>query len=332
MSRNRRSFLELGGKSLLGAPLVMPAATGLFRNGYGETITADRWRGRVVIARDSQYTSFSKDPAGLLNKGMAALLETDGAGEAWRRLFRSDDVVAIKINALAGARMSPGWPLVKAVIRGLGEAGVPAGQIIVWDRSSRELQRLGYPMNSSGDGVKVFGTDALRQGYEETISHAGQVGSCFSRIIARYATAIINVGVLKDHDLAGISVLLKNFYGAIHNPNKYHDNNCSPYVAHVNSHAYVRRKLRLNIVDAPVAQFHGGPAFSSRHTWAYGGLMLAVDAVAADRIALDFIGEQRQRAGRPGLRQEKRYPAYIDVAGEMGLGESALSSIRRIEV
>ncbi|MBN2432099.1 MAG: DUF362 domain-containing protein [Acidobacteria bacterium] len=332
MSRSRRHFLRCSGLSLLAAPIVGPMSSPVFRNGYAESMSLDRWRGRVVVARNSGYDSFSKNPAGLLDQGLAALLGTERGSDAWRRLFRREDVVAVKVNALAGPRLSPGWPLVQAVVDGLKTAGVPAGQIIVWDRSSRELKRLGYPVNTSGDGVKVFGTDALRQGYEETITRAGSVGSCFSRIIARYATAVINVGVLKDHDLAGISVLLKNFYGAIHNPNKYHDNNCSPYVAHVNSHPDIRQKLRLNIVDAPVGQYHGGPAFNNRYTWTFGGLLLAVDAVAADRVALDLIQRQRQSAGLRTLRQDNRYPAYIDVAGEMGLGEATLSAIRRIEV
>jgi len=331
MSRNRRYFLQRSGQCLVGAPFVLPAAA-FFRNAYGESINPDRLKGRVVLARDAGYDAFAKNPAGLLERGMAALLETERGEDAWRRLFRREDVVAVKVNALAGPRLSPGWPLVQAVVKGLKSAGVPAGQIIVWDRSSRELQRLGYPVNTSGDGVKIFGTDALRQGYEETISRAGSVGSCFSRIIAQYATAVINVGVLKDHDLAGISVLLKNFFGAIHNPNKYHDQNCSPYVAHVNSHPTIRHKVRLNIVDAPVAQYHGGPAFNGGYDWTFGGLILAADAVAADRVALELIHGQRQRAGLRTLRQEDRYPAYIDVAGEMGLGEAKLTAIRQIEV
>ena len=40
-------------------------------------------------------------------------------------------------------------------------------------------------------------------------------------------------GVVKDHDLAGVSAGLKNWYGVIHNPNKYHDSCCDPYVADV---------------------------------------------------------------------------------------------------
>ena len=48
-------------------------------------------------------------------------------------------------------------------------------------------------------------------GYEPEPQFAGSVGTCFSKIVSHLCTAIINVPVLKDHDLAGISVAMKNF-------------------------------------------------------------------------------------------------------------------------
>ena len=51
--------------------------------------------------------------------------------------------------------------------------------------------------------------------------------------------------LLKDHDGAGVSIALKNMYGVIHNPNKYHPNGCNPYVADVNMLPDIRTKMRL---------------------------------------------------------------------------------------
>ena len=48
--------------------------------------------------------------------------------------------------------------------------------------------------------------DALRGGgYGSALETSGPVGSLISRILTDYATVLINVGVLKDHDLAGVS-------------------------------------------------------------------------------------------------------------------------------
>jgi len=332
MKKSRRHFIGLGVRSLLSAPLILSCNSGFVQNAYRDKQSLGALKGRVVIARDPAYTRFGGNASPLMQKGMQTLLGANSLREAWKRLFRPEDVVSIKVNTLAGKAMSPSYALVREIIKGLNLAGVSDKRIIVWDRSSRELSGAGYPVNTKGSGVRIFGTDALKQGYDAAISYAQTVGSCFARILSQYCTAVVNVGVLKDHDLAGISVLLKNFYGAIHNPNKYHDNNCSPYVAHVNGHEYIRKKLRLNIVDAPMAQYHGGPAYHGSYTWTFGGIILSVDTVAADRIALDIINKKRKEAGKKSLLDEKRYPAYIDVAARMGLGEGNLGSIRRLEV
>ena len=332
MRESRRRFLKTSTTAILGTPVFLGAGQSLARNAYNDSVAAKPLLGRVVVSRDPSYTDWDRNPAPVLDKGIQALLESDSATEGWRKLFGPDDVVAVKVNTLAGRYLSPGFQLVQAIAAGLSSAGVNPNRIIVWDRTSRELARAGYKLNTRGDGMKVFGTDALKNGYEAQLSHAYAVGSCFSRIISQYATAVINLSVMKDHDLAGISACLKNFYGVIHNPNKYHDNNCSPYVAQLNTHPYIRRKLRLNIIDAPLAQYHAGPAFSSSYTWTFSGLLLAVDSVAIDRLALDMIAKKRAEKGLKDLTAEKRYPAYIAEAGRLGLGEGTLERIRIMEV
>ncbi len=328
MKESRRRFLRQAAGVLAAGPVLLTGARGFVRNAYGESLSPDVWKGRVAEVHDDAYSAFDANPQGILDRGLCRLLSADKPSEAWKRLFRADDVVAVKVNTLGGRNLSPGYPLIKAIVRGLGLAGIRPEQVIVWDRSSRELQRAGYPVNTSGPGLKVFGTDALQNGYGAQIEQAMSVGSCFSRILTQYCTAVINVGVLKDHDLAGLSALLKNFYGVIHNPNKYHDGNCSPYVAHVSTHPAIRNKVRLHVVDAPVGQYHGGPAFHASRTWPFRGLLLAADGVAADRIALGHIERQRSQAGLKPLAAEKRYPAWLDVAAQLGLGVGNPASIQ----
>lgn len=330
MKKSRRHFLAAGtGGLLAGAPwLASPAG---FRNAYADRFQPSSRLGRVVVIRDPGYARGQVEPGRLLNTGMSQLLQSEPAADSWKLLFHPEDVVAIKVNALAGRMMSPRWKLVQAVIDGVRRAGVPADRIIVWDRQSSELQRAGYPVTTGGPGVRVFGTDALDQGYESQLSSAMSVGSCFSRILSGFATAAINIGVMKDHDLAGLSGLMKNFYGVIHNPNKYHDGNCSPYVAHLCTHPHIRGKTRLHILDAPLAQYHGGPAYRAACTWPFSGLLLTMDPVAGDRIALEFIENQRQSSGCRPLREEKRFPAYIEEAGKLGLGEHRRDSIQVME-
>ena len=93
---------------------------------------------------------------------------------------------------------------------------------------------------------------------EGEIESSGRIGSCFSRIVAEQVDALICVPVLKDHSLAGVSLGMKNYYGAIHNPNKYHDDHCDPFIVDVVSHRFIRSKWRLTVCDATRAQCHAG--------------------------------------------------------------------------
>jgi uncharacterized protein (DUF362 family) len=148
----------------------------------------------------------------------------------------------------------------------------------------------------------------------------GSIGSCFSKIASSLCTAIVNVPVLKDHDLAGVSIGMKNFFGIIHNPNKYHDSNCNPYVADLNSHPFIKDKLRLIVCDALKAQYHGGPAFKPQWTWDFRGMLIGTDPVALDRVGAQIIEKKRKEVNMSSLKDAGREPKYIQTAARLGLG------------
>jgi len=64
-------------------------------------------------------------------------------------------------------------------------------------------------------------------GYEDD-RRIGQLGERLSKDLTQRTNILINLPVLKDHDGAGVTIGLKNMYGVIHNPNKYHPNGCTP--------------------------------------------------------------------------------------------------------
>jgi hypothetical protein len=121
---------------------------------------------------------------------------------------------------------------------------------------------------------------------------------------------------------------MKNFYGAIHNPNKYHDNCCDPYVADLSRHPYIKDKLRLIVCDALLAQCHGGPAYVVSHAWKASGILAGCDPVAVDRAGEKIISDRRRETDLKPLRQEKREPRYIRTAAEAGLGTDDLERIK----
>jgi len=265
-----------------------------------------------------------------LDRSLFALTGRNERGAAWGELFAPHETVGIKLSCLPGRMLSSSPALTAAIVEGLLAAGLERKNIIIWDRSSRELENAGYGIARSG--LRTMGSDELADGgYGGAIAEAGSVGTIFSRIMEEI-DALISVPVLKDHDLAGVSIAMKNMYGAIFNPNKFHANRCDPFVADLCSHPLVRGKLRLSVCDASRVQAHNGPAYFPRYAREYGGLLVSRDPVALDLCGWTVIDALRREMGLPALAAAGREPSYIKTAGRKGLGRSDLRFIRRIDL
>lgn len=340
MNKTRRAFIQsiLAGGASLFSTLALPNHFSI-GSVIANEISKDKSqnRSKIVLTRSPKlkkedgnlnikYTSM------ILDDALMKITVAKSPVEAWSTLFVPDDIVAIKINALAGKPFSPHIGLVESIVEGVKLAGVKEKNIIIFDRLDKELVKAGYEIKKDKNLIKCLGTDGLAgSGYDDQPQINGSIGSCFSKIISNYATAIINVPVLKDHDLSGVSVGMKNFYGVIHNPNKYHDNNCDPYIADLNSHPFIRKKLRLVVCDAIKAQYNGGPAFKPQWVWDFGGLIVGTDPVAMDQTGYKIIKEKRDELGLPSLKQAGREPKYIQTAAAMGLGFANEDNIDLIE-
>jgi len=127
---------------------------------------------------------------------------------------------------------------------------------------------------------------------------------------------LINLPVLKDHDGAGVTLALKNMYGTIHNPNKYHPNGCDPYIADLNMLPEIRSRMKLTICDATTAMYEGGPGFKPEHSWKANSLLVAEDPVALDYTGWQMIERKRAEMGLKTLEAEQRAPHYIATAAD----------------
>jgi uncharacterized protein (DUF362 family) len=323
---NRRGF----GKILLSSTLGIGASLAI--PGIHPEI---KKRSIVVIARSNklkriQHQVSKANVLDFLNRSITKITGSISASEAWKSLFSARERVGIKLSCLPGLPLSSGIGIVMAIVDGLRSAGVKGENIYIWERTSKELEKAGFHVTRSG--INILGTDYFsRGGYSQAIRMSGSVGTCFSKII-EFVDALISVPVLKDHDIAGVSIGMKNFYGAIYNPNKFHFNRCDPYVADLCNFPEIKNKLRLTVCDATRIQVHNGPAFYPKYTWEYGGMLVSRDPVALDFVGWQIIEERRKELKLKSLKMSGREPTYIKSAEKLRLGYADLNRIEKIEI
>jgi uncharacterized protein (DUF362 family) len=333
-SGSRRDFLK---RSLSGAAFFCAGGAALAAQPLAAEAVAAGAKSRVVVARDELLRGSgsmvdAQRMRALLDRAMQALFNHEAPVEAWKKIVRPGERVSLKVNTLGGRGISTNVQLVEAICERLQQAGIKTSDIVVWDRDSAELERAGFHLAVGGERVQCFGTD--RVGYEDELSAYGSVGSRLSRILTQRTDVLINLPVLKDHDGAGVTIALKNLYGAIHNPNKYHPNGCNPYIADLNMLPEIRSRMRLVICDATTAMYEGGPAFKPEFSWNCNALLVSTDAVALDHTGWQMIERKRAEKGLKTLEAEQRTPSYIVTAAdsEHRLGNNDPKKISTVEV
>ena len=250
---------------------------------------------------------------------------------AWKTIAEPGDIFGIKPNCLAGKMLSSSPAVAMAIVEGLKSAGIKVTDIIIWERSNRELERAGYKLNYAANDLRCYGNDSRGTGYGGDFHQLGKVASLLSTIYEDQIEKNINFPLLKDHSLAGISAGMKNMYGVVHNPNKYHMDNCDPYVAEISALPIVKQKNVLTICDLTTIQYHGGPGYISSYAVKPGQLMASFDPVALDSVGHRMIEDYRRKNGLKNLKESGREPIWIETAVGLGLGNADSGKIEIID-
>ena len=311
----RREFLR--DVSLAGCGLVLTPALLSF---HVESAHAAGNVGKVVVATNERLTSGMSVNTWyadrLLNAALKALTDKGTEQEAWNSIFPSltkDDIVGIKINTLF--QLSTHQEVVDAIVRNLIAIGVPENNIIIWDKSDYDLKTSGYQINRENTGVRCFGTNA---DYDDKIYEIGGQSRRLSKILTQTCDHLINVPVLKDHSISGVSLSLKNHYGSVDSPGSLHGNNCDPYIADINNTDPVKEKTRLLVLDASICIYDRGP--DGPPQFRYNSLVLGQDPVALDYHCLQIIDEERGKHNLQPVANVGRPAKHIQTAAGLGLG------------
>jgi uncharacterized protein (DUF362 family) len=264
----------------------------------------------------------------MLERAMAELTGKSDLGEAFAMFVHKNDKVAIKPNGIAGqkgATMATNKELILEIVRGVIAAGVPASSIIVYEQypsflaGTRVADRSRTMSSEFPTEIKAF----VHENKDATMSPiiVAGVGTKFVRPFTE-ATAVINVGMIKDHSICGYTGAMKNItHGSTINPQAFHAHNASPQIAQLYAQDVVKSRVRLHITDAYKVIYDQGPLDKNpKRRVPYEAVYAATDPVALDVVGWEVVEQLRKENGLPTLRDAKREPTYIQTAGELGLG------------
>lgn len=281
--------------------------------------------------------------------------------ESFKLFFSPDDVIGIKVNPVGPGLISTRLEVVDAIISWLKEGGVPAKNIIIWDRIDFMLKDAGFvPERFPGIGIVALQTmdEAAAEGktkdnsrwldksgkhlsignFDKDVYYWADVDgptdmpylnqhvvngkySYFGKLLTRTLTKIINVPVFKNTG-NGISMATKNMgYGAICNTGRLHKPLFFNVCTEVLAFPAIRDKMVLNITDGLVAQYEGGPMPAPKFTYPYHRLFFATDPFALDMTCHHLIVQKRKEMGIK-VNEHPIYTEYLRYAKKLGLGQT----------
>ncbi|MGE5344062.1 MAG: DUF362 domain-containing protein [Candidatus Omnitrophota bacterium] len=397
-SMNRRNFLKLTGTagSLVGAGLVLgtphlwaqdaeakkTAAPVKPKTNIDDVLKIPRTKyslpglfpGRVIEVNDPKAMTPEKIDAEAVKKMVErgiTNLTGKSLTDSFGLFFNKSDVVGIKVNPVGPGIIATRLEVVDAVIDWLKKGGIPAKNIIIWDRFDYMLKDAGftaqrYPgigiegiqtmdeeaaegktkdnsrwLDKSGKHVSLGNFDMNVYYYADVdgptdMPYLNQQVvngkySYFGKLVTQKLTKIINIPVMKNTG-NGVSVATKNLgYGCICNTGRLH----RPLFFDVNTEVLafpaVRDKLVLNIADGLRAQYDGGPMPNAQFAYIYNTMFFATDPFAMDLICHNILVEKRKEMKVRDFNEHPRFTEYFRYAERIGLGTADPRKIKHVK-
>jgi hypothetical protein len=366
-SLERRDFLKIGGGSLLAAKVEPPAKP---KTNIDEALAVPRTKhslpglfpGKVVAVHDEKAMNEGgvngKVVASMFEKGMHALTGKSPAKSA-KLFFNNKDIIGIKVNPVGAGLIATRLEVVDAVIDWLKRGGIPAKNIVIWDRFDYMLADAGFTAaRYPGIGIQGMQTmdEAAAEGKSNDDSrwldkdgrHVSEKNfdlnsyyfadieapqdkpylnqhvfngkhSYFGKLLTQTLTKIINIPVFKNTG-NGISMATKNLgYGAVCNTSRLHKPLFFDVCTEVLAFPAVRDKLVLNITDGLRAQYDGGPGPLAQATWFLNTLFFASDPFALDMTCHNLLLQKRKEMNVK-VNEHPMYSEYLRYAQRLGLG------------
>lgn len=308
-------------------------------------------RARVVVVQDREAIEAFRPKLdrvqSMVGRGLKSLTGKTTVNEAWMSLVSTQDVIGIKVFSRPGPNSGTRPAVAEAVSRGLISAGVPASQIIVWDKSEVDLREARFFELAETLGIRVAGSAAA--GWDATNYYDtplignlvfddfefGRTGegvgrkSFVSKLVSREITKIINVTPLLNHNLSGVS---GNLFGlamdSVDNTYRFeHDAlRLSKAVPEIYALPSVGDKVVLNITDALICQYEGGQRGLLHYSTVLNQLRFSRDPVALDMLSIKELDRQRRATKSPYVKPN------FDLYANAALLELGVNDVTQIQV
>jgi len=286
----------------------------------------------------------------MVEEGLKALTGTSSVQAAWQALlpnYRSGQVIAIKVNFnnsdcadsdnVIDGLIEP----VNALIATLKSFGVAESDIWIFDASrplpNRFVSGCLYGsvrfFDSAGKGCREDATFTSNDpNAEVTFQHPNLKSRRLTDVVIN-ADYLINVPILKDHGISGVTLGFKHHFGTIEyvqgagndnlhsyiNPsNSLYSTGYSPLVD-IYSNPHIRDKTVLILGDGlfgALGNTNNPPRrWSSFGDQAPNSLFLSTDPVAVDCVMVDILDAEPGYHPQAGHRDD-----YLKLAAQAGLG------------
>jgi uncharacterized protein (DUF362 family) len=276
----------------------------------------------------------------MLERAMTELTGKSSLAEALKLFVTKEDRVAIKPNGLGGrkgATMASNKELMVALVEGLVAAGVPVGNITIFDQYDTFLRGTRVVDDDmKPDPAFPVGIQTTVHSNKDAVMEPITVSGISTRFVRPFteATVVINVPVIKDHGICGYTGAMKNItHGSIVNPQQYHEHGASPQIAELYAQDIVRSRVALHILDGFKAMYEGGPSGrDAKRRVPHESVYVSTDPVALDVVGWQLVDRLRKDDRLPTLQAAGREPTYIKIASQLGLGVFDPNRIRLREV
>ncbi len=182
-----------------------------------------------------------------------------------------------------------------------------------------ELRRL-YTAYDDREGVRKIAA-AVADKFEGVVI-PDEDKSCFSRIVSRDITKLVNIAVLKHNEDSGVTWALKNIaLGVTTNKVRFHIDYCAKAIPAILSHACLKDKMVLHVGEAAKIST---VSVAGTHLATDNRIFFSRDPVALDRLGLDILEDKRRAQGLESIRA---IATHVASSAAAGLGTDDLSRI-----